>query len=131
MDFSAFDTKKIDEYCERAKATWGDTPEFKEFEMKDKNRSREKQSALNQELMAIFGEFSEAQDQEADSPQVQALVNKLQDFITTHYYSCSNTILAGLGKMYGGCGEFTKNINHATKDGTAEFTAKAIEIYCR
>lgn len=130
VDFSAFDTKKIDEYCERAKATWGNTPEFKEFEMKDKNRSREKQTALNQELMAIFGEFSQVQDQEADSPQVKALVNKLQDFISTHYYTCSNTILAGLGKMYGGGGEFTENINHATKDGTAEFTAKAIEIYC-
>ena len=29
MDFSEFDVKKIDEYEEQAKATWGNTPEYK------------------------------------------------------------------------------------------------------
>ena len=28
VDFSAFDTKKLDEYAARAKASWGGTPEY-------------------------------------------------------------------------------------------------------
>ena len=32
MDFSAFDTKKMDEYAEQAKAAWGHTEAYKEFE---------------------------------------------------------------------------------------------------
>ena len=32
MDFSAFDTKKLDEYAARAKASWGATPEYREYD---------------------------------------------------------------------------------------------------
>ena len=35
MDFKAFDTKKIEEYKERAKAQWGDTPAYQEYEKKN------------------------------------------------------------------------------------------------
>lgn len=130
MDFSAFDTKKIDEYCERAKAAWGTTPEYKEFEQKNKNRTKEQQDELNRQLMEIFAEFSAIQKEDPGSVEAQAIVRKLQNFMSAHYYTCSNKILAGLGQMYGSGGEFTENINRATKEGTAEFTAKAIEIYC-
>ena len=41
MDFSAFDTAKLDEYSKRAKEQWGATPEYKEFEEKSKGRSKE------------------------------------------------------------------------------------------
>lgn len=39
-------------------------------------------------------------------------------------------ILACLGKMYSGGGSMTENIDAAGGVGTAEFAAKAIEIYC-
>ncbi len=39
MDFSAFDAKKIDEYTAQAKATWGKTDAYKEYEEKTKNTS--------------------------------------------------------------------------------------------
>ena len=32
MDFSAFDTHKIEEYTAQAKASWGTTPEYQEYE---------------------------------------------------------------------------------------------------
>ena len=35
MSFEAFDTKKIDEYAAKAKASWGQTDAYKEYE---KNR---------------------------------------------------------------------------------------------
>ena len=31
---------------------------------------------------------------------VQAQVKKLQNYISKHFYHCTNDILAGLGKMY-------------------------------
>ena len=39
MDFEVFDTKKIDEYSKKAKAQWGGTSAYKEFEEKNKGRS--------------------------------------------------------------------------------------------
>nr|MCR5337780.1 TipAS antibiotic-recognition domain-containing protein [Lachnospiraceae bacterium] len=51
-------------------------------------------------------------------------------FITEHFYKCSNEILSGLGKMYAGGGEFTENIDKMGGEGTAEFTHRAIQIYC-
>lgn len=40
MNFTAFDTSKIDEYAKQAKEYWGDTPEFKEFEAKEKKEKQ-------------------------------------------------------------------------------------------
>ena len=62
--------------------------------------------------------------------EVQAQVKRLQDYISEHFYKCTNEILFGLGKMYSAGGEFTENIDRAGGEGTAEFTTKAIEIYC-
>ncbi|MGN1171967.1 MAG: TipAS antibiotic-recognition domain-containing protein [Lachnospiraceae bacterium] len=50
--------------------------------------------------------------------------------MTDNFYTCSDEILADLGKMYTGNGDFSANIDKAGGAGTAEFTGKAIEIYC-
>lgn len=39
LDFSAFDTSKIDEYAKQVKATWGQTEAYKEYEKKSKDRT--------------------------------------------------------------------------------------------
>ena len=41
MDFSAFDTQKIDAYAAQAKAAWGTTPEYHEYEEKARDRTAE------------------------------------------------------------------------------------------
>ena len=38
LDFTVFDMKKIDEYARQAKASWGQTPEYREFEEKSRDR---------------------------------------------------------------------------------------------
>ena len=53
-------------------------------------------------------------------------VRKLQDYITDHFYTCSDKILCGLGRMYAGGGELTENIDDVGGVGTAEFASKAI-----
>lgn len=129
MDFSAFDTSKIDEYAMQAKAAYGNTEYYKEYEEKTKGKSKGDMQILNQDLMQLFVEFGEMKEEEASSDSVQAQVKKLRDFINDNFYTCSNKILQALGKMYSGGGSITENIDKAGGLGTAEFVAKAIEIF--
>lgn len=131
MDFTAFDTNKIDEYAAKAKASWGNTPEYREFEEKQKGRTRLQENNLNIEMMSIFTEFGKIRDGSPASIESQELVKKLRDFISKNFYTCSNEILNSLGKMYAGGGDFTANIDKACGNGTAEFVCKAIEVYCK
>ena len=61
--------------------------------------------------------------------QVQLQVKKLKDYITNHFYTCSDKILCGLGRMYAGGGELTEKIDNVGGIGTAEFASKAIDIF--
>lgn len=130
MDFSVFDTKKMDEYAKQAKEQWGNTPEFKEFQEKAKHRTEEDNLSLSQDFMKLFVEFGELKSLEPGSDAAQAQVKKLQQYITKEFYHCTNEILFSLGQMYAGGGEFTENIDRVGGKGTAEFTAEAIGIYC-
>ena len=47
LDFSAFDTQKIDDYTAQAKAVWGKTEAYREFEEKDKVRTKAEQEVLS------------------------------------------------------------------------------------
>ncbi|MGN0169462.1 MAG: MerR family transcriptional regulator [Lachnospiraceae bacterium] len=131
MDFTVFDTKKIDEYAKRAKEQWGTSPEYKEFEEKAKNWTDKDQKDMMNDFMSIFAEFGQMKAMDPSSEEVQLQVKKLQDYITEHFYHCTTQILSSLGKMYSGGGEFTENIDSFGGEGTAEFTSKAIEIFCR
>ncbi len=131
MDFSAFDTKKMDEYAAQAKENWGKTDAYKEFEGKSKDWTEETTGNIAKDMMLLFAEFGEMKDLEPADEKVQAQVRKLQEYITEHFYNCTNQILFGLGQMYAAGGEFTENIDTYGGAGTAEFVKNAIEIYCK
>ena len=119
-------------YETEARELWGDTDAYREHEQKTKNYTKEKWDEANDGMMAIFAEFAVCKQNgvEADSDEAQALVAKLQAHITANYYTCTDEILAGLGKMYVADERFKKNIDKYG-EGTAEFAADAIEVYCR
>lgn len=130
MSFQAFDTKKIDDYAKEAKKRWGETDAYQEFSRKTADYTPQKHNDLSSALMAIFSEFGEVKEHAPEDPAVQALVRKLQDFITANYYTCTKPILAGLGKMYAVPGEMRENIDAAAGKGTAQFASAAIAVYC-
>ncbi|WP_303804873.1 MerR family transcriptional regulator [Ruminococcus flavefaciens] len=130
VNFSAFDTSKLDEYAKRAKEQWGNTPEYKELKEKESKRTPEEEQQLMERFMSLFAEFSELKSGSPESAEAQAMVKKLQSFITEHFYNCTDKILAGLGKMYAGGGEISENIDKVGGKGTADFAAAAIEVYC-
>jgi len=131
MDFTVFDKKQIDEYAKQAKEQWGNTAAYKEYETRSASQTDEQKGEMTKEFMQIFAEFGRMMSLDASSKEVQAQVKKLQDFITNHYYHCTNEILAGLGQMYCAGGEFTENIDLVGGKGTADFAAKAIAYYCK
>ena len=127
MAFDVFDTKKLDEYADRAKAQWGHTAAYKEYEQRGEQPTPE----VQKEFMLLFAQFGAMKETDPAGEAAQEQVKKLQDFITAHYYTCTKEILNGLGAMYACGGEFTENIDKAGGEGTAAFTAKAIEMYCK
>ena len=118
-------------YENEARERWGDTAAYHEHEQKTKNYTKENWAQVNDGLMAIFSELGMCKNNgaSANSAEAQALVAKLQAHITTHYYTCTNEILAGLGKMYVADERFKKNIDQYG-EGTADFVAEAIGKYC-
>lgn len=130
MDFTVFDTTKMDEYAERAKKQWGQTDAYKEYEKKLSSTSLEKEQDAYKNLMLIFVEFGSLKEKPANALEVQNLVKHLQNYISEHFYQCTNTILSELGFLYASGGEFTENIDYAAGKGTAGFVAEAIEVYC-
>ena len=130
MDFKAFDRSKLDEYSRQAKELYGNTPEYKELEEKQKNRTKEEDNLLADRFMLLFKEAGEMKDKDPASPEAQDLVKRIQDYITENLYTCTNKILRGLGKMYSGGSDFTKNIDAYGGEGTAVFVDNAIQIYC-
>ena len=121
--------KSIDEYSKRAKEQWGQTSEYKEFEEKTKNWTKDDEATVANEFMQLFVEFGQMKEMDPEDEQVQLQVRKLQDYITDHFYTCSDKILCGLGRMYAGGGELTENIDDVGGVGTAEFASKAIDIF--
>ena len=118
-------------YETEARSRWGNTAAYREHEQKTKNYSKEKWAEANDGLMAIFAEFAACKesDARADSVEAQELVAKLQAHITANYYTCTDEILAGLGKMYVADERFKKNIDKCG-EGTAEFASEAIAVFC-
>ena len=119
-------------YETEARSRWGNTDAYREHEQKTKNYTKEKWAEASDGLMAIFAEFSKCKNSgaSANSTEAQALVTKLQEHITANYYTCTNEILAGLGKMYACDERFKKNIDKCG-EGTAKFVADTISSFLK
>lgn len=131
MDITVLDTCKTDALAKEAKARWGETDAYKEFEEKTAGQNREDRQRAADGLAEIFAAFGRLKEMSAAAPEAQAQVETLKRYITAQFYTCTNEILAGLGKLYSAGGEFTENIDRMGGAGTAAFAGEAIAYYCR
>ena len=127
MTFKPFDKSQLAAYEKLAKESWGDTEAYKEYEQKSSGENDIDMQRDAEGLMDIFYEFGDMKDKDVNDSGVQALVIKLQQYITDHYYKCTDQILLCLAQMYTAGGEMTANIDAAGGKGCAEFVRKAIE----
>ena len=130
MAFKKFDRAEMEKYAEEVKQRWGATDQYSEYTQKSRSRTGEQHNALGAQLMDIFTEIGKLTNLAPEDEAVQAMVKKLQDFITDNYYNCTKDILKGLGSMYIADKRFKENIDKAGGEGAAAFVAKAIEFYC-
>ena len=131
MDFTAFDTSRLEEYTRKAKEQWGDSKAFAEYEQKSSSRTRDDEKKLWSDFMKLFEKCGTLKDSNPASTEAQAMVKDIQNYITQNFYECNNEILAGLGKMYAAEGEFKTNIDKAGGKGTSEFVSRAIAEYVK
>ena len=127
MDFTAFDTSDMEQYAAEAKERWGNTAAYRES-MAHPDADN---AAAAAGLMAVFAAFGGIRDTDPASAEARKLVGELQDYITAHFYPCTDEILAGLGEMYTADERFAHNIDEAGGPGTATFVGAAIAAFCR
>ncbi len=128
MDQNAFDQTYT--RAAEAKALWGDTAAYKEYEAKTAGQSPAERQNASEGLMQILSVFGDYKGRDASDPEVQQQVKALQDYITAHFYTCTDEILAGLGALYAYGGDFTESIDRAGGAGTAQYVQRAIAQYC-
>ena len=128
---NACDNREYDQYKDEAKQRWGGTDAYREYEKKNKGRSKDSSRVLFDGMEDVMHEFALCMMDGAspDSGAAQALVKKLQAYITENFYACTTPILSGLGQMYVADERFKNNIDKHG-EGTAAFISEAIEIYC-
>ena len=129
MDFEGFDSKKLDEYSQQAKTLYGKTEAYQEFTQKSKDRSRQQENALGEQVMDFFARLGKMRPCAPDSAEAQNWAKELQDFFTAHYYTCTPQILKGLGEIYAGGGSMTENIDRVGGAGTGAFAKEVIDVY--
>ena len=131
MSFSVFDKKQQQAFAAEAKQRWGNTEAFRESQKKTAEKTDDQLQRDGSDLMTFFTRLGGLKSGNPDGEEAQSLVAELQQFITEHYYNCTKQILSGLGQMYVADERFKANIDSAGGAGTAEFAAKAIEIFCQ
>lgn len=126
VDFSAFDARRLDEYVQKTKEALSQTDAWKEYAQRGADSTDADEHQYEEALTEIFARFGALQTQDARSEAARALVVELQDFITTHCYTCTDQVLLGLAEMAVGGGSVTERIDEAGGAGTAEFVREAI-----
>lgn len=131
MNTEIFNVEEMEQYKNEVIKKWGSTSEYKEYEQKMKGKTEKEKQETMQKLMYFFQELGEWKESLPEDSKVQNKIQELQQFITDHFYTCTNEILYGLGQMYVQDERMKHNIDKAGGEGTAQFVQKAITIYCK
>ncbi len=131
MNFSTFNKEEINRYKEEVRERWGSTQIYKEYEKKTKDKTDKELGTMADKLLSLFAEIGSLRMLPPDAKEVQAKIKKLQEFITDHYYTCTNEILQNLSRMYVSDERMEQNIDKAGGEGTARFVKQAVAVYCQ
>lgn len=114
----------------KAKQQWGATAAYQEYETKNAHETTQAQQENARALMALSRRSATCRRKTRADPAVQAQVQKLQAFITEHYYTCTKEILHSLGQMYGAGGDLPRTSTRRAAPARRSSPRKAIERYC-
>lgn len=118
-----------EQYASEIRSKYGSSEEYAESERRYSALTPTDKDRLAAEQDEIFSAFADLAGNSPESPEVQELVKRWQEFITANYYRCTAEILAGLGELYISDARFRDNLN-GYGDGTAEIMSRGIAVYC-
>jgi len=107
----------------------GKTEAYKEYEQKQKSRTKEQEKDLGAQVMELFAKLGKMRPCAPDSEAAQNWASELQAFFTEHFYTCTPQILKNLAESYAGGGSMTENIDKVGGEGTGAFAKQVIDIY--
>lgn len=132
-DMEVFDMSEIEkakkQYAGEAKVRWGETDAYRQSEQRTAKYGKADWQRIQAGMTQLFEGFAAVRDLPAEDERVQALVRDWQQYITDHFYACTDEILAGLGQMYVCDERFRANIDQSG-EGTAACMSRAIAAYC-
>lgn len=131
MSFNGFDPKKMDDYSQQAKALYGKTDAYKEYQQKSAGRTQQQEKDLGAQVMDLFVKLGQMCPCDPACGEAQAWAKELQEFFNEHFYTCTPQILSSLAESYAGGGSMTENIDKAGGAGTGAFAKEVIDIYVK
>ena len=117
------------QYADEVKARWGETDAYAQSQARTGAYGAGDWAAIQAGMDERMAAFAAVRDLAPEDARVQALVSDWQQYITDHFYSCTDEILEGLGQMYVADERFRQNIDRHG-EGTAVCLARAIAAYC-
>ncbi len=129
MEFNGFDPKQIDDYSAQAKALYGKTDAYKEYERKSRGRSKQQEKELGGQVMDFFVRLGQLRHLDPAAPECRAWAEQLQSYLTENFYTCTPQIFRCLAQSYAGGGSLQENIDAAGGSGTGEFAREVIECF--
>lgn len=127
FDMSEIEKVKNQYACE-TKARWGNTAAYQESEKRTAQYSEADWQRIQEGMAYLFEQFAAVRELDPTDLRVQDLVVQWQQYMTDHFYICTDEILAGLGQMYTADERFKANIDRSG-EGTADCMARAIAHY--
>lgn len=127
----ALDCEKPRDYSAQAKAIYGKTDAYKEFEQKSKNRTKKQADALGIQMMDLFAKLGKMRPCQPDSEEALKWAKELQNFLTENFYTCTPQILKSLAESYAVGSSMTENIDKVGGAGTGAFAKEIIDTYIK
>lgn len=119
----------LNKYSAQAKALYGNSDAYKEFEHKSKNRTPQQEKDLGAQVMDFFARLGKMRPCDPGCAEAQAWAKDLQAFFTDNFYTCTPQILGSLAESYADGGSMTENIDKVGGTGTGAFAKEVIDIY--
>jgi hypothetical protein len=127
--YSAFSNEQQERYEREIRQKFGKAI-FDESKRRAEGWQKEDYLKMRQEGERIFTIIRDNISKGAESPEVQAQIGKLKDWLN-HYYACNDEMLMGLGHMYNEHPDFVKMWKTKYHEKMPEFLYQAIDAYCK
>ncbi len=129
--YDGFSKEELDAWNKEAKERWGDTDMYKQSVGKYESLTKEEKLKMKHDGEALMDEIVANMDKGADSPEVQALVQRHYDSLR-FFYEPNLTMYRGLADMYVGYQGDTRFRAYFEKHhkDLPEFMRDAIYVYC-